>query len=129
MSLSRSATMVSWAAPARVSAALLQPASQRADSLASAGRLRSLPAGASGRVQIAASTRPTTASLSTSTAITGWMKKPVVVLFAAGPNPRRFLSRSVKLISVVSCTTRMRRPTQRSAVRAASVSTIRSTET
>jgi hypothetical protein len=57
------------------------------------------------------------------------MKKPVVVLFAAGPNPRRFLSRSVKLISVVSCTTRMRRPTQRSAVRAASVSTIRSTET
>jgi len=57
------------------------------------------------------------------------MKKPVVVPFAAGPNPRRFLSRSVKVTSVVSCTSRIGRPMQAVAVRPASVSTIRSTVT
>jgi len=63
--------MVTDAVACRLAAAASHPASQRADSLSATRRLRRAETCSSRRVQIAASTTPITASLSTSTAITG----------------------------------------------------------
>jgi len=57
------------------------------------------------------------------------MKKPGVTPSPAGPKPRRLPNRPEKLISVVSWITTIRRPAHCAAVRADSVSTMRSTET
>ena len=52
------------------------------------------------------------------------MKNPAETPSPAGPNPRRRSSRPAKLISVVSCATTIRRPSQAPTVRPASVCTI-----
>lgn len=72
---------------------------------------------AASRVQIRAPAIPSTASLSASTASTGWMKKPHEDPSPAGPRPLRRAPRPAKLISVVSCAATIRRPRAASLVR------------
>ncbi len=81
---------------------------------------RSRPCG----FQILASSKPSTASVLLSTAITGRMKNPADTPSPAGPKPRRRSSRPAKLISVVSWAATICRPAQAAAVPAASVATI-----
>ena len=114
MSLSRSPTTTTDAASVNSSPARSTPLSQRMLSLSSIARLRRGAASiSSSRVQICASSRPRTASVSLSMATRGWMKNPAETPSPAAPSPRRLASRPAKLISVVSWATTIRRPARR----------------
>jgi hypothetical protein len=125
MSLSRSPTTTTDAASVNSAPARSTPRSQRMLSLSSIARWRRGAASmASSRVQICASSRPRTASVSLSMATRGWMKKPAETPSPAAPSPRRLAVRPAKLISVVSCATTMRRPAVADCVRPARVASI-----
>jgi len=97
--------------PAAPNSALVRSAiaSQRCASLSSSPRRRRSSTPWPSRVHILASTGPSTASSSASTATAAWMKKPgVAPVRPAGPKPRE--TRPGKFTSLVSCATTSRRP-------------------